>query len=107
MDVLGSRNVQIATLVVGEEGVSYNISTLNLGTTTREQTIDHLQGSVATIVHHMNKYKTSKGDLKAQVVDLTTYIQQWSSVEELPTTSLAPPQFMSKDHIDKLEKSEN
>lgn len=75
MDVSRSRTVQIATPVVGEEGVSYNVSTLDLGTTTREQKIDHLQGSVATIVHEMNKDKTSKEELKSQVADLTAYIQ--------------------------------
>lgn len=51
MDASKSRTIQISTLVVGEEGVSYNVSTLDLGIATREQKIDHLQGFVATIVH--------------------------------------------------------
>lgn len=75
MDALGSRIVQIATLVMGEEGINYNVSTVDLGTTTGEQKIDYLQGSIATIVHQMHKDKTSKEELKAQAADLTTYIQ--------------------------------
>lgn len=75
MDASRFRTMQISTPVVNEEGVSYNIFTLDLGTTTREKKIDHLQGSVTTIVHQMHKEKVSKEELKAQVVDLTTYIQ--------------------------------
>lgn len=51
MDASRSKTMQIATLVMGEEGVIYNFCTLDLGTTTREQKIDHLQGFVTTIVH--------------------------------------------------------
>lgn len=36
MDALGSGTMQIATPVVGEGGVSYNISTLDLGIAKRE-----------------------------------------------------------------------
>lgn len=107
MDASGSQTMQIATLVVEGEGFNYNISTIDIGTTTKEQKIDHLQGSVTTTVHQMNKDKSSKEELKAQVVDLTTYIQQWSSAEELPITSSAPPQLLSKDHINKLERRKN
>lgn len=64
MDASGSRTVQIAAPVMGEEGFNYNIYTLDLGMTTREQKIDHLQGSVATIVHQMHKDNTSKEELK-------------------------------------------
>lgn len=66
MDASGSRIVQITTLIMDKgEGVSYNISTIDLGTTTREQKIDHLQGFVTTIVHQMNEDQSSKEELKA------------------------------------------
>lgn len=107
MDALGSRTMQITTLVVEGEGGSYNISTIDLGTTTKEQKIDHLQGFVSTIVHQMNKEKSTKEELKAQLADLTAYIQQWSSNEELPSTSSATPLLHSKDHIIKLERRKN
>lgn len=46
------------------EGVSYTISTIDLGTTTREQKIDEFQGLVAMIVEQMNKDQSSKEELK-------------------------------------------
>lgn len=43
-------------------------------------------------MQQMNKDQSSKEEIKAQVVDLTAYIQQWTSLEEeAPTTSFAPP----------------
>lgn len=51
MDASRSQTMQIATPVVGQEGVSYNISTINLGTATREQKVEHLEESMATMVH--------------------------------------------------------
>lgn len=39
--------------------------------------------------------------------NLTAYIQQWSSPEELLTMSLVLPQLFYKDHIDKLERRKN
>lgn len=107
MDASGSRTVQIETPMVGQEGVSYNVSTINLGTTTREQKVEHLEESVATVVHLIQKDKVSKDELKEQVAALTYYIQQWSSVEDMPTTSVAPPQLLSKGQIKKLEKRKN
>lgn len=91
MDTSRSRIVQVATPVVGEEGISYNVSTIDLGDTSREQKVDHLQESVATVVHLIQQDKISTDELKAQLSDLIAYIQQWSLVEELPTTSSAPP----------------
>lgn len=106
MDASGSRTVQITTSIM-REGISCNISILDMGPTTREQKIDHLQGSITTIFHQMNKDKTSKEELKAQVENLIGCIQEWSSTKELPTTSSATPLLLSKDHINKLEKRKN
>lgn len=78
MDAHGSRMVQISMLVLGEEGISYDV-TINLGRATKDQKIDHLQESVAIVVHQMYKENISKEELKAQVADLTNYIEQWSS----------------------------
>lgn len=107
MDASRLRTVQIATPVVEGEGVNYNVSSIDLGMTTREHKIDHLQGSVATIVHQMNKEKSSKEELKEQVAELMAYIQQWSTVEEFPSTSSATTLLLSKDHIKKLERRKN
>lgn len=79
IDAYGSRIVQIAIVVVNEEGIGYNVSTINLGTKSREHKIDHLQVSIAMVVHLMQKDKLSKDELKAQLADLIAYIQQWSS----------------------------
>lgn len=91
MDASRSRNVQVATPVVGEEAVSYNISTINLEIALREHKIDHFQEFVAMVVHLMQKDKLSKEEHKAHMANFTTYIQQWSSIKELSMTSLAPP----------------
>lgn len=97
MDASGSRTVQIETPVVGQEGVSYNVSTINLGAATREHKVGHLEESVATVVHLIQQDKVSKDELKEQVVALTDYIQQWSSVEAMPTTYMTPPQLLSRE----------
>lgn len=66
--------MQVATPVVGKKGISYNVSTIDLGMTTREQKVDHLQESVAKVVHLIQQDKILKEELKAQVANLTTYI---------------------------------
>lgn len=75
MDASGSQAVQIATPIVGQEGVTYNISTMDLGTATREQKVGHLEESVAMVVHLIKQDKILKDELKAQVAALTDYIQ--------------------------------
>lgn len=107
MDASGSRTVQVATPVVGKEGVSYSISTIDLGIATREKKVGNLKESMATVAHLIQQDKVSKDELKAQVADLKTYIQRWSSAKEMPTTSAAPQQLLSKEQIDKLEKRKN
>lgn len=107
MDASGSRAVQIATPMIGQARVSYNISTIDLGTTTKEQKVEHPEESVAMVVHLIKQDKISKDELKAQVAALTDYIQQWSSVDDLPTTSTAAPQLLSKEQIDKMERRKN
>lgn len=87
--------------------MSYNISTIDLGTATREQKVGNLKESVAMVVHLIKQDKILKDELKAQVAALTDYIQQWSSVDDLPTTSTAPPQLLSKEQIDKMERRKN
>lgn len=51
--------------MVGQGGVSYNISTLDLGTATREKKVGHLEESVAIVVHLIKQDKVSKDELKA------------------------------------------
>lgn len=66
--------MQIATPVVGQAGVNYNISTLDLGTATKEQKVGHLEESVATMVHLIKQDKVLRDELKAQVAALMDYI---------------------------------
>lgn len=60
--------------MVGQEGITYNTSTMDLGTTTREQKVGNLEESVATVVHLIRQDNISKDELKAQVAALTDYI---------------------------------
>lgn len=107
MDVSRSRTIQVATPVVGTKGISYNVSTIDLGTDTREKKVEQLQEFIATVVHLIQQDNFSKEELKAQVANLTVYIQQWYSTKEMPTTSTNPPQLLSKEKIDKMEKRKN
>lgn len=69
--------------------------------------MDDLQGSVTTIIQHMNKDQSSKEELKEQVVDLTAYIQQWAYTKEETTTKLSALALLSKEKINKMEKIKN
>lgn len=100
--------MQVATLVIDKgEGVNYTISTINIGTTTREQKIYEFQGSVATIMQQMNTDQSSKEELKVRVVNLSAYIQQWKSLEEEAPSTSSTPLLLSQEELSKMEKMKN
>lgn len=61
---------------------------------------------MVAIIQQMNKDQSLKEELKVQVEELTTYIQQWTSTKEALTTSFAP-KLLSQDELTKMEKMKN
>lgn len=104
--------IHIATPVVYKNVVTisnfdYKVTSIDIGLTSRTQEIDEFQGSVMTILHIMDKDQATKKELKAQVVELTAFIQQLVTPSQKIPVEMSTLAILSMEEVIKVEIREN